>query len=260
MSNQIILSYVLLIVSVIVVTLVITILNTKSIISKKTKKYIFLHVGRCGGGTITRSLIYTPWGAKNLHEIHFLHNKHISEFIDTEENKNLKIIVFVRDPISRFLSAYKWRYYETFFSDFGKFNDTTTEKKYLSKIAPNDFAERLFSGDEDIEIIKKFDHIEESHNAYLGGIEYMESKLKNRLLMIGCIKNYDKDYNKLLKLLNLKEEKYPMIKEHHNYHNSNFPSDFDYLSKKAKENLYIFYSKDYDCLDLLKKWNTFLEY
>lgn len=66
--------------------------------AKYTIKTVFIHIGKCGGSTVRKEF------KKN--KILF-YEKHMT---NVKFHRNKKYIIVIRNPISRFVSAFNWRY------------------------------------------------------------------------------------------------------------------------------------------------------
>ena len=60
---------------------------------------VFIHIGKCGGSTITNELRSKNVKFSQIHDSQAIY----------QPNKNYVIVI--RNPIKRFISAFNWRYY-----------------------------------------------------------------------------------------------------------------------------------------------------
>ena len=129
-----------------------------------TPMFTFVHIGKTGGSTITKCL--------NENYINYV-NRHCCKI---EYNQNKLYIISIRNPISRFISAFNWRYYllKT------KIQKNDYELKIYEKYKNvNNLAEHLYIDNKlNEELDKDINKVYKSHPSHLGmGINYYIGKL-----------------------------------------------------------------------------------
>lgn len=226
------------------------------------QKYLnikFIHIGKCSGTFISNNF--------NIQTYH--HNKNY------KDNENY--IIWVRNPIKRFVSAF-WFSYNLINLDtsnldinnltlknclaperikFKMLNDYTFDKRYDYLINyfknPNKLAESLSS--EDINDRKlgyelmnyKLEHIHLGIGWYLNNGDFIKNNL-NKILFVGSTENINDDifyYN-----LSFKNS------INNNFQRKNFNTNDKYLSQTAIKNIINFYKEtDYKALKVLLEYN-----
>lgn len=198
------------------------------------QKYVFIHVGKTGGGTIHHNL------KKILKKYKQIHLKRVVY------EPNTKYILWIRDPISRFVSAFYFRQHKI-------------PDKYLTYETVNDFAENLFTPQ--AQLLYNLSDIEDSllhdtiwHNHmyrdmayYLNDGQFIIDHHKD-IIFVGTQENFDDDMLELKKILGI-----PIHTEFKNHHIQKYNKS-KYLSPLAIENLKKNYEKDYYCIELLVKY------
>jgi hypothetical protein len=221
----------------------------------------FIHIGKTGGGTIQNLL--------NLKQYHLQKNY----------NFNNNFIIWVRNPIVRFVSAFNMSYVNINFKDYikklkdldrngvlvkdriknylSKKNKYIFSKKYDALInyfkTPNNLAEGLSSNDKDVR--EKAEELMNNHHGHIyKGIGWYLNKGKfvrkhnSNINFVGKQETMDEDIEKLGTLLN-KE-----LKPDNKNVNSYSTAESKYLSPLAIENIKKFYKEtDYAALIELNK-------
>ena len=231
-----------------------------------------IHIGKCGG---TAFLEAFGWKGNNpLYEIH-QHNKY---------KPNLhKYIIWLRNPISRFISAFMYNY-NIHHADIDKLPEgvniynTICPEVFRGKLkrkrlpnydknvtwgnnmdflisyfnSPNDVAESLTSEDKQRQIYAKelmdmkIEHIHKGIGFYLHNGDFVD-KHYNRIIFVGTMENMEEDLIKVGKILgkNPRLDKKPRVNEYND--------DYKYLSKKGFENIKNYFEGDYKALKTLNK-------
>jgi len=206
----------------------------------------FIHVGKSGGSTIRDYM-------KGIHNTHMLKPK----LEDLEQHD--VIILNLRDPISRFISAFNYSYDIINNDVFGGFNKADKwDKNYNYLITyfktPNKLAESLTSSNKEkrrkaYELMNhNAEHITKSLGWYTNNGKFIE-KFHTKIFIIS-IDNFKNDMKSFYKKVYNKDLPSEIqIKRKNNNKNK-------YLSNLAKRNLYNFYKDtDYATLDILYKYN-----
>ena len=221
-------------------------------------KIKLIHIGKCGGTTLVKTL--------GLAEIH-LSQPH-AEF-------NTKYIIWVRNPITRFISAFNYSK-SIIETDTTNLNPNTLtlsnclapywiKRKILYNVtfnpqydnliktfeSVNHLAESLWSPNNELKdkahklMSFPVEHIHFGIGWYLNGGKFIEKNNK-KILFVGTVENMEDDFNKLCKLLDVKKE-YKHIKR-------NTQKMDKSLTKMAIQNIINYYKKDYDALKTLNKF------
>jgi hypothetical protein len=227
------------------------------------KNYEFVHIGKCGGGTIEKLF--------NLNQYHL--RKPVF-------NNKIKYIIWIRNPLTRFVSAFNMAYHlinlDTSKLDL---NNITLDNclaparikfKLIHKLSytfdieydnlinffktPNNLAEALTS--DNIEIKNKayklmssnIEHIYLGIGWYLDNGDFIKKYYKN-IVMVGKIETMNEDIKKLANILNVN------ISNKKTHWRENKNKDM-YLSDLAIKNLLEFYKNtDYQTLNILYEYN-----
>ncbi len=207
-----------------------------------------LHIGKTGGTATKRALKGFERAGKYelmLHEHHFQ-----LEHVPFGE----KVIFFVRDPISRFISGFYGRQRQ----DRPRHDAPWTpgEEIAFSRFkSPNELALALSSDDptrrdEAVHAIRNIDHLKAPHWTWFRNARYFRSRRAD-ILLIGFQETLAEDFNSLKKILNLPDE-VKLPEDDVNAHKN--PANVDKtLDEQAIRNLKIWYARDYRFLELCRE-------
>ena len=221
----------------------------------KNKKLTLIHVGKCGGSTI-RSVLKLKTDIKfcQIHEDRFINEDDIRsglkyKFINEEKkvlyNPKLYYLILIRNPIERFISAFKFNYYRLYISKSkkSKLQSNIYEKYNFSlknMILDLKNNKNIFNGPKNSS--NYINHLAEDINYYLGDI--LNKCTKKDIFGVICTETINDDVNKLFGI-ELKAHKKNMEK-------IIFPDNFDYtLDDNTIKILKDYLKKDYDCIDKL---------
>jgi len=208
----------------------------------------FLHIGKTGGSNL-RDTLSTCESTVDMLEFH----GHGCRLADIP--KGQKVVAVVREPESRFISAFYGRQRE----DRPRYHVPWSEgeKKAFETFAnANDLALALESDSRTMrsmaeQAMKDIQHVRQPLCYYLGDLNYF-LKREADIFFIGFQNNLDADAERLvkkLKLPNLKLSNDPVIAH------STKPNDKSRLTQEAKDILAKFYKKDVEIYEyLLKKY------
>jgi len=217
----------------------------------RKKRIHFLHIGKTGGTAVKEALKHFQ---KYKDTRIWLHNHKVT-LVDIPQGD--KVIFFIRDPISRFVSGF----YSRKRQGRPRYNApwTPEEKEAFQNFrTPNELAKSIFSPDQAvrkkaIHAMRGIYHVNTFLKDWLISKDYILRRKKD-ILFIGCQESLDKDFELLKKLLGLPRDielpKDPM-KAHKN------PPNIDKsLDKDAIENLRKWYAHDYELYDFLLKMRS----
>lgn len=200
------------------------------------KTLIYIHIGKCGGGTLGDVLNKSHKINKNFENIYRIHIKKPPIL------KNAKYIIIIRNPISRAISAYNWRH-RLIIKEKSTVNRYEFEHQTLSKYQSFDeMCQKLFLNRETEKDFEKIRHLKENINYYIGDL--LKKIRSEQVYAIFTKENLNEE---IKKFFNIKNQKYIHI-------NSNYGTSTNLkLSEKSKNNLKKFLENDYDCIQTLFK-------
>jgi hypothetical protein len=204
-----------------------------------------LHIGKTGGTATKRALK----GYERAGEYELVLHEHEC----TLENVPIgeKVIFFVRDPISRFISGFYGRQRQ----DRPRHNAPWSPEEEIAFRrfnTPNELALALSSDDQErreaaVHAIKSIDHLKCPHWTWFKNERYFASR-RSDILLIGFQQTLAEDFALLKRILNLPEDvNLPEddVAAHRN------PKQLDKcLDQQATRNLKIWYARDYQFIGL----------
>jgi len=105
-----------------------------------TKKYIFVHVPKCGGTTVQETLLKHSIFANEDFTMYEFHTSMLCDDAQEYIRQGYTPITFVRDPYTRFVSAYQQIMYMTkVYPDVFALVNELKKKNYLMPMAPMHF-------------------------------------------------------------------------------------------------------------------------
>ena len=168
----------------------------------KIGKFTFIHIGKCGGSTITQALIDSGLYRRCTH-VHVEKPKY---------NSTEKYLIAIRNPIERFVSAFYYRKYQTTQLPKERYR-FTGENEFLQKYAT---IEDLIQ--DDITTLQRqyVHHIKEDIDFYLG--DFVDQCNPSNIIGIVCTKSLSKDLENALDvkpkvLYNANKQKQKLKKE-----------------------------------------------
>ena len=203
-------------------------------LSEITTKTVLIHIGKCGGSTVVKEL-----KRKNIK----FTEKHICK---VKFNKTKDYIIVIRNPISRYISAYNWRY-KLVIQDKVQENRFEGEKTHLEKYkTANQLAESIYdsNGNQVLDFQNRnfyIHHLKEDINYYIGDL-LNKCKPENIKVVIATETLNDDMYE----FFNIR------VTSHEKKNAKNKDQE---LSELAYRNLKKYLIKDYDCIDLLREMN-----
>ena len=195
---------------------------------ERSTDIVLIHIGKCGGSTVRAEL-----NKKGLKYV----EKHITQ---VKFQRNKKYIIVIRNPISRFVSAFNWRY-KLVVRDKVQANRFEGEKVRLEKYETvNNLAENIYTPEGKLYLdFRKpenyIHHITEDINFYIGKFlrecasENIIAVLTTETLKKDLKNNFDIDLESHLKKNTQKTQ----------------------LSNSAIKNLVSYLKNDFECIDKL---------
>ncbi len=211
-----------------------------------------LHIGKTGGTSVRDTL----WGVRcNA----YLVRDHAHDFSLREVPRGQFAIFFLRDPLTRFTSAFYSRQrrgqprYDFAWSE----GEALAFERFPSA---NALGEALSPGHPDVEAaseaMRSIQHVNTSLGDWLGDPDYLRSRADD-LLFIGFQEQLESDFARLLQILGIdpKTTRLPSdeIGAHRNPHHDSS------LSATAAANLRSWYGRDYELLALCRELSSVLQ-
>ena len=197
-------------------------------------EYKFIHINKCGGNSIhlTLNKIYIKIRGGKKFKYSQIHDNGKVKATKYSIADGVKVFIFVRDPIERFLSSYRYNGEREWNKAFEKYNCSNL----------NEILEKEEIMDE---FMNSASHLRYGISEYLSPESIKGLHEDGYLFFVGTTENIKEDFNKLIKIMDL--EKYDLQLPH--------------LNKTEKKGLQItsenverikkYFSKDYDCLRTL---------
>lgn len=199
---------------------------------------VFIHIGKCGGSSLWDAINNSSLVRKQFTR---LHKVHMGKPPILEKSKYL---IVIRNPISRAVSAFNWRY-KLVVEDEVQRHRFEGEWKILSKYKTlNTMAEALYKNDElNEKVAREFQsihHLKENIGFYLQDL--LEHLTPEQLFGVLSTETLSEDVRHQLGVTSLKRT----------YENGKYVNnDKMYLSELAYENLRKYLLADYQCLEKL---------
>lgn len=195
---------------------------------------VLIHIGKCGGSSVQEAFI---------REKYAYIEKHV---VQVKFKKRKEYIIVIRNPISRFVSAFNWRY-KLVVEDGVQASRFEGEKALLEQFGTaNRLAESIYDASGELKTDLQKDefyihHIKEDIHYHLGG--FLKKCKKENILAVLATETLEEDMQRHFNMdlgYHLKKNK----KEGGNY-----------LSELAIANLKRFFEKDYMCIEQLNELN-----
>jgi len=160
---------------------------------------IYVHIDKCGGSTVERNIFKSKKIIENFSRIHKIHQN------KPPIHKKSKYIIVVRNPLSRLVSAFNWRYRllvkeENNYKNYFK-KELNILKKYKNI---NSIAEQLYFNEKLNKNVakefKKIIHIKNDMEFYLGDL--LKSISKDQIFAVLCQETINADIKNYLSLNN----------------------------------------------------------
>lgn len=187
----------------------------------KNTKFTLIHIGKCGGYTVESFLKNNNFKFESIH------------IQKCTFDINKKYVIVIRNPISRFISAFNWRYKLVV-------DDKIQEKRFQGE---KDILQYYSSSNNLSENIHTFDinktyihHIKEDIDFYIG--EFLQNCKKENIIGIIMTETLNNDILELFGINNI-------------IHNNNNNTYNKTMSNEGHDNLKQYLWKDYACIDKL---------
>ncbi|RSK40703.1 sulfotransferase family 2 domain-containing protein [Mangrovimonas spongiae] len=197
---------------------------------------VVIHIGKCGGSSVIEEL--------NKRDLKFF-EKHVGE---VTYRRNKKYIIVIRNPISRFVSAFNWRY-KLVVEDGTQKDLYLGEKELLEKYSDiNNLAENIYDEEGNLVLDFKNDefyihHLKEDIDFYLA--DFLKKCKKKQIVAVLATETLSED---------LKTHFNITLKSH--LKKNKKKTD---LSNLAVNNLIQYLEKDYDCIEKLNNMGVLTE-
>ena len=194
-----------------------------------------LHIGKTGG-----TAVRTAIGGRKTRDHEIVVHGHDDTLPDVPGGE--QVIFFVRDPVTRFVSAFYSRQRQGRPLTFHPWTEGE-EKAFASFAGPGDLARALASGDEAArDAMSAIRHVREPLSKWLVDEAYVRSRIGD-VLFVGSQERLDDDFARLKEMLDLPGRvKLPAddVKAHRN------PRDLDYsLDDESIRSIRAWYAGDY---------------
>lgn len=212
-----------------------------SLFRRSRRQLHLLHIGKTGG-----TAVRTAIGGRKTREHEVVIHGHDDTLRDIPVGE--QSIFFVRDPVTRFVSAFYSRQRQGRPLTFHPWTEGE-EKAFTTFDGPGDLARALASGDETArDAMAAIRHVREPLSKWLVDEDYLRSRLDD-VLFVGSQERLDDDFAHLKELLGLPGRvKLPSddVKAHRN------PRDLDYsLDDDSVRSIRSWYADDYALLAVL---------
>jgi len=187
---------------------------------------IIIHIGKCAGSSLREIL--------TLNNI----NYSVVHLKKAQFNKNNKYVIILRNPISRFISAFNWRYKLVVLDKVQK-NRFPGERKILLKYKNvNTFSKHIDNYDK----VKNYiHHIYENINFYL--CDFLKKAKKENILGIITQENLIEDIKTIFNI-NIANNNNIELRKNDTY-------VYKFMSQQGHELVKKYLCKDYKCIDKL---------
>jgi hypothetical protein len=209
------------------------------------RQYYLVHIGKCGGSTVRRALINNNIEYKLVHVAPAVIQKYTN---GKNIKEQIKYVVTIRDPITRFISGFNWKYYTC---SIGKDMKNTRPNelkgfkywKTVNRLAENIFTKSGSLNNKAYSFIKNdCNHLQCDINFYLEGI--LPHINKSNCIVIRQ-EHLNKDIRKKMNIVIKQNMKYTSSFSDYTYEK--------YLSALAIKNIRKFLQNDYKCITKLRE-------
>lgn len=213
-------------------------LSSKSWLRDDARNLVFIHIGKCGGASVWDAVKKSPVVEAKFSRVQKVH------IAKPPVLRRAKYLVVVRDPISRAVSAFNWRY-KLVVAEEAQRHRFPGEWEALTKYhSINNLAEALFVNDridpaaaQDFLLIH---HMKEGFQYYLGDL--LESIDSGQIFAVIATETLKADLQRFLSV--------GAVEKFHD-NSSDQRKGGVFLSDSARRNLRRFLSGEYDCYEKL---------
>lgn len=186
---------------------------------KNGKKFIFVHIPKNAGNTIRQSILQLPNDDvelvshtenriqyKSINNQHLTYDEHLDKYKEFNP-ENLFSFCFIRNPYTRFISAFNYLSDERFLSN-GSYTRRKTSELFLNSESP-------------LEVLKFLDN-NRNHEFFKDRHGYLQSDfigIDKKVDYIGLVEYFDKEIISILKYIGIQQ---PNSVKKLNTSNSNF--------------------------------------
>ena len=211
--------------------------------SNSSDELIFIHVGKCGGRSLLDAINRSPVVDKRFNSVKRVH---VSK---PPILKKSQYIIVVRNPISRALSAFNWRYKLVVEDETQKYSFKGEYEILVKYNTFNELAESLYEGESLNRTVandfRTIHHLKQDLNYYLQDL--LKKTSPKQVFQVLATEFLDDDIEKYLSIKNAQKI---------HQHRSSVSEERLRLSALAKKNLRIFLAKDYAVLRKLIEWKS----
>lgn len=211
-------------------------------------KYGLLHIGKTGGTAAKAVLQASNDGGVGEFVTFYKHEVGLADV--AEGNLCERLMFFVREPTSRFISAFNSRLRKGFPRHNAKWN-VREEVAFAHFKTPNELAEGLSSDDPEIREVAvgsmmSIMHLRRSYEHYLGSVDLLEEE-KDRIYFIGATESFDADFSLMREILGIPQDIH-LPTDDYGAHRT--PDGFDRtISEAGRRNVREYYQTDYAIYD-----------
>lgn len=213
------------------------------LIKDDTKTLVYIHIGKCGGASLWDVINESKLVQEEFSQVHKVHT------VKPPILENAKYLIVIRNPISRAISAFNWRY-KLVVEDEVQRHRFKGEREILERYKTlNNLAESLYTDNEvNGEVAKEFQkihHLKENIQFYLS--ELLDTITEEQIFGVLSTETLGEDVFQQLGVTNMKRT----------HENAKFVDESKkYLSASAYDNLKKYLGEDYESLRKLIELKT----
>jgi hypothetical protein len=208
-------------------------------------KFGLLHIGKTGGTAAKTVLRAHKERGGGEPVALYGHRVGMQDVVDANMTGN--VIFFVREPVSRYISAFNSRLRKGFPRHGNDWN-AREEIAFEHFKTPNQLAEGLSAEDAELrqhaeDAMAGIKHLRRNYGHYLGSVELLEQE-KDRIYFIGATESFDDDFGLLRQLLGVPDD-LELPTDDYGAHRT--PDTFEKtVSELGRANIENYYAGDYD--------------
>jgi len=211
----------------------------------KTNRFGLLHIGKTGG-TAVNAVLRAAKARKIVRRIGlYSHETGLQDIVDLDKTR--KVIFFIREPVSRYISAFNSRLRR----GYPRHGNAWTDREEIAFEhfkTPNQLAEALSAGDAEFrrhaeDAMTAIKHLRRDYRHYLGSVELLEQE-RDRIYFIGATETFESDFALLRKLLRVPDD---LALPTDDYGAHRTPDGFEKtVSELGRRNIENYYTDDYE--------------